>query len=240
MNVIYNEDCLIGLVKIPDETIDLIVTDPPFGIDFQKTQSMYNRKTDNVVASNSYHDVPVNDYYDFTSKWMSQAYRILKQDGSMYVFSGWNNLKDVLTCLDVTGFKTVNHIIWKYQFGVYTKNKFVTSHYHLLYVCKNIKKRKFYNTNDAVSPKDKYRDLEDVWVIKREYWRNELKTPTKLPSEIINKILKYSSKENDVVCDPFIGSGQVAFVAKSLKRNYIGFEISKDYFDFAIKRLTNI
>ena len=55
-----------------------------------------------------------------------------------------------------------------------------------------------------------YRDKEDVWEIKREYWTGEDKTPTKLPAEIIKKILMYSSKKNDVVFDPFLGSGQVA------------------------------
>ena len=74
---------------------------------------------------------------------MSEAFRILKDSGSMYVFSGWNNLKDILMALDDVGFTTINHIIWKYQFGVVTAKKFVTSHYHCLYVCKNPKKRKF-------------------------------------------------------------------------------------------------
>ena len=63
----------------------------------------------------------------------------------MYIFSGWNNLKDILIAIDNVGLTVINHIIWKYQFGVVTKNKFVTSHYHCLYVCKNPKKRKFYS-----------------------------------------------------------------------------------------------
>jgi site-specific DNA-methyltransferase (adenine-specific) len=58
-----------------------------------------------------------------------------------------------------------------------------------------------------------------------------------LPSEIIRKILQYSSEENDLICDPFLGSGQVAVVSKILQRQYIGFEINPAYYAFALKRL---
>ena len=175
---------------------------------------------------------------------MSEVFRILKDSGSMYIFSGWNNLKDILTAIDNVGFHVVNHIIWKYQFGVVTKNKYVTSHYHCLYVCKNNKKRKFYpfsrfskNAKLENGNSLHYKDKEDVWEIKREYWTGEEKTPTKLPLEIIEKILSYSSKKNDVVFDPFLGSGQVAVVSKINERRFCGFEIVTDYYKFAKKRI---
>ena len=76
-----------------------------------------------------------------------------------------------------------------------------------------------------------------MWIINREYWNGDIKTPTKLPLELISKILFYSSEEGDVVLDPFLGSGQVAVVSKMHKRKYLGFEIVKEYFDFAKKRL---
>ncbi len=162
----------------------------------------------------------------------------------MYVFSGWNNLKDILTALDDNGFTTINHIIWKYQFGVVTSKKFVTSHYHCIFVCKDDKKRKFFPYSrfkkEAKTPDGQslhYKDKEDVWVINREYWTGDDKTPTKLPAEIIKKILQYSSKKTDLVLDPFLGSGQVAVVSKMLGRKYLGFEIVKQYYNFASKRL---
>jgi site-specific DNA-methyltransferase (adenine-specific) len=162
----------------------------------------------------------------------------------MYVFSGWNNLKDILNALDAVGFTTVNHIVWKYQFGVVTKRRFVCSHYHCLYVCKNERRRRFFpyarygkQERDDEGRSLHYRDKEDVWTIKREYWHGDEKTPTKLPLEIIEKILKYSSEEGDVILDPFLGSGQVAVVSKMLKRQYVGFEIVKEYFEFARERL---
>jgi site-specific DNA-methyltransferase (adenine-specific) len=235
-------DCVDGMKLIPAKKIDLIVTDPPFAIDFKATKQNYNRTASRVMQG--YNEIKKQDYYDFTINWMSQAYRILKDSGSMYVFSGWNNLKDILNALDDVGFVTVNHLIWKYQFGVVTKTKYVTSHYHCLYVCKNEKKRKFYpfsrfsqkqKTSDGRSMH--YKDKEDVWNINREYWTGDKKTPTKLPAELLRKILQYSSKKGDIVFDPFLGSGQVAMISKQMGRHYLGFEIVTKYYAFAKKRL---
>ena len=243
-NNIYNLNCIEGMKLISKNKIDLVITDPPFAINFKAKKANYNRTQSRVIEG--YNEILPENYYDFTLQWMSEIFRILKDSGSMYVFSGWNNLKDILTVIDDVGFTVVNHIIWKYQFGVVTKNKYVTSHYHCLYVCKNPKKRKFYPfsrfSKDARSDKGNslhYRDKEDVWEIKREYWTGEEKTPTKLPLEIIEKILNYSSKKNDIVFDPFLGSGQVAVVSKMNERQFCGFEIVSDYYKFAKKRLTS-
>jgi len=241
-NKIYNMDCLEGMKYIPNECVDVIITDPPFSIDLDKKKTQYNRKVDKVLEG--YCEISDEDYRVFTQRWISQAYRILKTTGSMFVFSGWNKLKDVLLALDEVGFITINHLIWKFQFGVYTKRKFVTSHIHVLFVCKNEKKRKFYPSSrfesfakDESNHSLRYRDMEDVWDIKREYWRDELKTPTKLPSEIVRKCLAYTSQLGDFILDPFLGSGQVAVLAKEMGRQFGGFEICKLYFEFAQQRL---
>ena len=242
LNNIYNCDCIQGMNSVPKNKIDLVITDPPFAINFRAKKANYNRKQSRVLEG--YNEISAENYYDFTLEWMSQVHRILKESGSMYLFSGWNNLKEILMAIDDVGFHLVNHIIWKYQFGVVTKNKYVTSHYHCLYVCKNEKKRKFFPfkrfSKDAKSEDGHslhYQDKEDVWQIKREYWTGDKKTPTKLPAEIIEKILFYSSKKNDVVLDPFLGSGQVAVVSKMHGRQFCGFEVVKDYYKFAKKRL---
>ena len=228
--------------EIQKNKFDLVITDPPFAINFKATKSNYNRTASRVIQG--YNEILPENYYDFSVNWMSEAFRILKESGSMYVFSGWNNLKDILSALDDVGFTTVNHIIWKYQFGVVTKKKYVTSHYHCLYVCKNDKKKKFYPFSrfkkDSKTDNGRslhYKDKEDVWEIKREYWTGKEKTPTKLPADLIKKILLYSSRKNDLVLDPFLGSGQVAVVSKMLGREYYGFEIVKEYYNFAKKRL---
>ena len=113
-----------------------------------------------------------------------------------------------------------------------------------MYVCKNPKKRTFYpfsrfkkNSKTKEGRSLHYKDKEDVWQINREYWTGDKKTPTKLPLELIKKILEYSSRKGNVVLDPFLGSGQVAVVSKMLGRKFLGFEIVKNYYKFAKKRL---
>ena len=237
-NQIYNEDCMEGMKRLPECSVDLVITDPPFGIEFKARRTNYNRTQSRVITG--YNEIDAEDYAEFTLRWMGKAHRVLKDSGSMFVFSGWNNLKDVLSAIDHCGFHTVNHIIWKYQFGVACRRRFVTSHYHCLFVCKDDKKRRFFNSarfdknaRDKNGGSLRYQDLEDVWHIKREYWHGDQKTPTKLPRELIEKILLYSTEDGDVVLDPFLGSGQVAVVSKMLNRRYVGFEIVKENFDFA-------
>ena len=117
-NNIYNCHCIQGMNSIPKNKIDLVITDPPFAINFRAKKANYNRKQSRVLEG--YNEIPSENYYDFTIEWMSQVHRILKESGSMYLFSGWNNLKEILMAIDDVGFHLVNLIIWKYQFGVVT------------------------------------------------------------------------------------------------------------------------
>ena len=241
-NQILCGDCVAGMAAMPSDSADLIVTDPPFAIDFKAARANYNRKDARVLEG--YNEIPVAEYADFSRAWMREAFRLLKPTGSAFVFSGWNNLKDILIAADECGFISVNHIIWKYQFGVSCRRRFVTSHYHCLFLCKNDSQRKF-NPYCRFAQEERrenggsqlYADMEDVWVIKREYWQGDKKTPTKLPAELVKKILAYASNAGDLVLDPFMGSGQVAVVSKMMGRDYVGFEIVPEYRAFACERL---
>ena len=242
IDIIKLGNCIELMSEMPPECVDLVITDPPFAIDFKATRNNYNRTGNRVLQG--YNEVDGSDYLAFTLEWLSEATRVLKASGSMYIFSGWNYLKDLLIAIDECKLTTVNHLIWKYQFGVVTKRKYVTSHYHCLFLCKNDKKRQFYpycrfdkeaKTENGGSAH--YKDKEDVWEIKREYWQGAVKTPTKLPAELIEKILDYSSQKGNLGLDPFLGSGQVAIVSKMKGRHYIGFEIVPAYYEFARERL---
>jgi len=222
VDTVYEGDALKLLPKVPSGTVDLIITDPPFAIDFKAQRLNYNRKGSNVIEG--YQEIPEEEYGSFTRNWMAEAARVLAPSGCMYVFSGWNRLRDILEGLDAAGLTTINHLIWKYQFGVFTKKKYVTSHYHILFVVKDPKQYTF-NKIDHYP--------EDVWVIKREYWKGKMKTPTKLPPEIVRKILLYSSNYGDLVLDPFLGSGTVAIVAQQEGRHFLGFEVVPEYCAFA-------
>jgi site-specific DNA-methyltransferase (adenine-specific) len=227
-DTLYEGDALALMPQVPDGAVDLIVTDPPFAIDFKAQRLNYNRTGSNVLEG--YHEIPKEEYGEFTRRWMKEAARVLSPTGSMYIFSGWNRLRDILEGIDTAGFTTINHLIWKYQFGVFTKKKYVTSHYHILFVAKDPKQYTF-NKIDHYP--------EDVWVINREYWKGRKKTPTKLPSELVKKILSYSSNPGDLVLDPFLGSGTVAVVARQEGRHFLGFEVVPEYCTFAKDALSS-
>ena len=199
---------------IPDNSINSIIADPPFGISFSGKESVYNRKSSNV--QDGY--VEIDQYYDeFSKLWISKLSRMLKADGSAWIFSGWSNLSSILNAISDTDLHLINHIIWKYQFGVFTRKKFVSSHYHLLFLSKS--KNYFFNKIENYPL--------DVWEINRTYSPNELKNGTKLPHSLVMKCIDYSSRPGDLILDPFMGNGTTPVAAKSSFRHFIGFELNK-------------
>ena len=248
-NHIYNTNCITGMkAKMPDKIVDLIIADPPFAINFKAEKPNYNRKESNVIPG--YHDIHPEDYDQFTKDWITQCHRILKDDGSIYIVSGHSHLDVILSILlsSQFNFHLQNIIGWKFQFGLVTRRKYVTSHYNIIFATKHKTKYNFY-PNCRFSDDDKltvngkqkgsarYRDMEDIWIINKEYKTGNKRTPTNLPSELIKKIIGYSSKEGDLVFDPFMGSGQTAVSAKEMNRDYLGFEIVPNYYDFIMERL---
>jgi len=191
----------------------MIVADPPFGLNFSEKETLYNRKKDKVV--DGYKEVDTKNYASFTRAWIGQTPRILKKHGGIWIFSGWTNLKDILNAVDEHGFTIINHIIWKYQFGVFTRKKFVTSHYHVIFAVKNAKKY-FFNKVEHYSL--------DVWEIKRRYQPRVRKNATKLPVEVVLRCIDFGSKPGDLILDPFMGNGTTAVACKGSFRHFIGFE----------------
>ena len=244
-SIIYNQDCIQGsLQHIKDETVDLGIYDPPFGIDEKSFDKHYNRKKENVIQG--YEPAP-DDYLQFTELWITEAKRILKPNGTIYIISGWTNLLDILNVIEKLNLILINHIIWKYSFGVFTRKKFVSSHYHILYVKKGKLSKPVFNTYCRFGPNEKKdgrsllnSDLEDVWVINKEYRPGEEKNINKLPDELIKKMVLYSSNPGDVVCDFFLGNFTTALNAFTLGRKVRGFELNKNAFDLGIKKLSGI
>ncbi|MFX1517825.1 MAG: DNA-methyltransferase [Promethearchaeota archaeon] len=237
INEVYNMNCLEGMDLIEPETIDLLLTDPPFGISFDKVGSQYNRKQKEL--GRIYTEIS-EDYHEFTMQWLKAAWRVMKPTASGFIFSGWNHLNDILNSLSKIGFRLVNHIIWKYQFGVFTKKRFVSSHYHILYFTKLPEKQDNLRTFNRISeysssPGKLY--FEDVWLIKRDYQKGGEKTPTRLPLAVTDKCVRMGSNEHDLILEPFMGSGSVILSCIQYSRNYIGFEISEPIFNIAKKRI---
>jgi site-specific DNA-methyltransferase (adenine-specific) len=165
----------------------------------------------------------------------------------MYIVSGYTNLYHILHALRTTGLKEVNHIIWKYRFGVFTRRKYISSHYHILFYEKPGGRRTFnLESRYGLADKDKSgrspnnADREDVWAINREYKRGQVKNKNELPMNLLVKMIQYSSNEGDLVCDFFLGGFSTAKAAIGMNRRVAGFEISRPVFDAKIAEIGKI
>ena len=217
----YNQDCRQGLKNISNETVDLIFTDPPYGIKGDELNKHYNRDESKVVLG--YIDIDKDDYAEFCVDWITECSRILKPTGSMYIVSGYSNLHHILNALHATKMREINHIIAEYSFGVYTKNKWVSSHYHILYWGKS-KKTYFNGKARFTDSKASYNDRLSVQKLAREYQPDTVKNKNQLPVSFIEKYIEYSTQPGNLVVDPFAGSFSTGQAANKLQRNFIGFE----------------
>lgn len=233
LNSIYMMDCIEGMKQLPNEIVDLIIADPPFGLDFdggkKKSRGNYNRNPDFVVPGyrEVHRDKP---YYDFSIDWMIQAERVLKPEGSMYTFSCWGNLQHVLDAADDLGLFLRNHLIWYRTFGVYTSVRWTTSHYHILHFTKGEKVKPVFVKVYKKHPKTErlYHYPEDVLFHKVPREPGKKKNATKLPLKQIELLIRTSSHRGDIVLDPFVGGGTVPRACKRLDRKFIGFEINEN------------
>lgn len=228
-NKIYHEDCIELLKNNPSFQSHLIFADPPFNIQF--TYDVYQ---DNKSYS---------DYVSWTEEWMSLCYNALEKNGSFYIAIGDDFAAEIKMISRKLNLYMRNWIIWHYSFGQATQKKFARSHTHILYFTKD-KKNFTFNDQDIRIPSErlkKYNDKrgnpkgkipDDVWEYprvcgtfkERQKWHN-----CQMPISLLERIIKTSSNEGDVVFDPFCGSGTAAMAAAQLNRNYVTCDISENY-----------
>lgn len=239
INKVYHGDCIKIMSEIPDESIDLIFADPPFNIGIK-----YHNYDDNL---------PYEEYYKWSQDWIKETYRVLKNDGSIYIAIGDEFAAEINILLKQTGYYFRNWIIWYYTFGQNQRKKFNRAHTHILYFTKDKNNFKFnsdeirvpsarqltYNDKRA-NPKGKIPD--DVWQIARVCgtFKERLEQhPCQMPEAVLERIIKASSNKGDIVLDPYGGTGTTAAVAQKLKRNYITIEKSEEYYNLILKRLND-
>nr|MDO8109372.1 site-specific DNA-methyltransferase [Candidatus Sigynarchaeota archaeon] len=221
---------VIELLPKYNEKFNLIVADPPFGLEFDKSSHEYG-SDDYVLYEDKFSD---KEYEDFSYNWISACYDALAKDGALYVISGWTRISEILDAVKRTKFHLINHIIWFFGWGVFARKRYVTSHYHILFLVKDKNNYCFvpqFSNPNTKRKGEKYE--EDVW-----YWPeynrgndpDRVKAhPCQLPLVLLEKIVKISSKPGDWVGDVFSGSGGTILACRRLGRNVIGFEKNKEY-----------
>jgi site-specific DNA-methyltransferase (adenine-specific) len=223
---------------VADDTVDLIFTDPPYGIAGDQLDTHYNRDDTKVIPG--YVDVPMDTYGSWCKDWIQECERVLRPGGSMYIVSGYTNLHHILNALHSTNLIEINHIIAQYSFGVYTKKKFVSSHYHVLFWSKpeTSKQKRTFNTHCRFGDTtESYNDRLSVQPLPREYKHGEIRNNNQLSESFIRKFVDYSTNAGDLVLDPFGGSFSTGRSVLGMDRRFIGFELNPQAFDYFGKTL---
>lgn len=211
---VYNEDCRETLKRMKQHTIDLIVTDPPYGMDFQ---SGHRKVKHNKIT----HD----DNLEWMGEVFRQCYRVLKPNCHSYFFCSFHNVDTFLIKLKLAGFSVKNILIWhKNNTGMGDLEGDYAPQYEFIIFCSNGAK--------------KLNGRRDSNIVKFSRTNNTLH-PTEKPVDLIRYLIIKSSNEGDVVFDPFLGSGTTISACIKEKRQYIGSEIDPIHYATSLKRITN-
>jgi len=232
-------DCLEVLKGIPDESIDLVFADPPYGL--AKKNGLGWKYSKHVTLQEAWDIFSKDDFFDFNIRWVTECMRILKHGGSIWVCGSFHNIYQLGFILQHLDAKINNSIIWfkpNAQPNI-TCRMFTESTEHLIWGTKNHTKTKWMFNYNLMKTMNNGKQMRNVWEIpltpKSEKWAGE--HPTQKPVELLKRIILACSKEGDTILDPFVGSGTTSFVAKSYGRNSIGIEKEKKYLPIIKKRL---
>ena len=234
---LYNEDCLVGMNKIPDCSVDCIICDLPY---FKVVDAEFDNQWENE-----------QQYINWIKKLVSKLSLVLKDGGSLFLFTSRQLNRKICNCLDELPLEEKRIIIWARKRGFNnTRGHALASGYEpIAYYVKcggditfnNIKIKS--NTNRKEYKEGMLKDgvsLSDVWTdIPSLPHNSKEKTshPTQKPLKLIERIIEMSTNKGDVVLDACMGSGTTAVACMNTNRNFIGFELNKEYFDIAINRI---
>tara|TARA_B100001142_G_scaffold199623_1_gene198356 strand:+ start:3913 stop:4983 length:1071 start_codon:yes stop_codon:yes gene_type:complete len=245
-NKLVKGDSLKELKKIPDESFDLIFADPPYNLQLKGELTRPDRSK--VIAVNDEWDQfeSFKKYDDFTYAWLNECKRILKKNGAIWVIGSYHNIFRVGTAIQNLGFWILNDVIWnkKNPMPNFRGTRFTNAHETLIWASKSEKSKYTFNyqslkcLNDDLQMRSNW-DLPICNGAERLKRNGKKVHSTQKPEALLHRILLATSNKNDLVLDPFLGSGTTATVAKKLSRNYYGIEKEEAYFKAAKQRLKN-
>lgn len=215
INEIYNMDCLDGLQQLPEKSIDTVITDLPYGIDYQSN----HRKTDKFQKI-------ANDKKPFID-FIKYIPRILKDTGAVYLFTRWDVQQPVIDEMEQNGLDVKNVLIW--DKGNHTAGDLKHS-YGFRY-----ESIVFHSAKDFSFQGRRPIDIIPCMRVSAD----KMVHPNEKPVTLLRRLILDSTPKNGVVLDATMGSGTTMLAAIAEKRQYIGFEIEERYYKIAKKRIDN-
>lgn len=244
LNKIINEDALIGLKNIPDESVDVVITDPPYGI--AKKNSFKDKSHGTFKALDSEWDIfpSKNHYIEFTENWIKECCRILKPTGSIAVWGSRISIFDVQPVLSQFFPKFLDMLTWIKRDSppnMTRRGMAPSTEFCLIYT--KAEKGWTFNHDDIKRYNDgkQMRNYVDIQRTMPAEERTGHPTQKKIETQLL--LVEMLSNKNEIVLDPFAGSGTLPVACLKTDRNFIGFELNKEYYAVAknrIKKLINV
>jgi len=251
IDTIINDKWENAMPLIPDNSVDLIITSPPYNVSLGD-----NKFRDSDKGYDSYEDnMPYNDYLDWMDKLFKECYRVLRPGGRICVNIGDGSNGKIPTHADFTvrmrdkhNFLMMTTIIWnKGQIGSRlawgswkspSQPSFPTPFEFIIVMAKETLKHEGSKDKISITAEDFKANSVALWTFPPDTrMMKKFNHPATFPEELPKRLIQHLSYENDVILDPFSGAGTTCYTAKSLNRHYIGIEMSKNYYDTSISRL---
>ena len=255
---IANLDCIEGMKALPDNCVDLIIADPPYNLSksgdwkWDNSVSLAGMGGNWNITKENWDNMSLDDYLNFSIAWLSEAKRILKPTGSMWIFGTYHNIGIINIVCQMLNIEIINEVIWykKNAFPNLSGRRLTASHETMLWTHSGGRKRDYYfdyeYSKNGEFPGDELKSpgkqMRTVWDLSNNNNREELKYgkhPTQKPIKILTRMIKLSSKPADIMLTPFAGAGSECVAAKMTGRHYIGFEVEKEYCDISEERLSH-
>lgn len=223
---LYNGDCLEIMKQIPDGSVDMVVTDPPYKMNHstggRTSIGFEDRWRGNIKAGNT--EMGFNTKISF-SQWLPDVYRVLKPKGHCYVFCNDKNLLQLLIDSKNVGLKESNVLVW-------VKNNACPNRYYM----KNCEFIAFMYKGNAKPIKNMG---DKAAVACNNIIGKKKKHPTEKPVDLLERFIVNSSCEGDIILDPFMGAGSSGVACVNTRRRFIGIELETKYFKIASERIEN-
>lgn len=231
------------LQEIPSKSIDMIFADPPYFLSGDGI-TCSGGKMVSVNKGEWDKKKTIDEKHKFNREWIRLCYRVLKDNGTIWISGTMHNIYSIGMALEEEGFKIINNITWKKLNPPpnISCRCFVHSTETILWAQKDLKNVKHKFNYTVMKELNGGKQMKDVWEssLTKPSEKKYGKHPTQKPMAILERIMLASTDEGDLILDPFNGSGTTGIVANKLKRKYIGIDTEKDYLDLTIKRRENM